>query len=118
MGHSFETSVFRPSPTVRCDEATVVAACQTEKIAQPMHCENMRSRPSATLGQIGPWLLDSLACEDAFTRVYQVRPAAADWQAQGRYALKLLRESWHDQPEVISRLRQEWIVGRTISHRR
>jgi serine/threonine protein kinase len=62
--------------------------------------------------------LTSLVCEGTFTRVYEARPVAASGEAQGRYALKLLRETRQDHPEALARLRQEWIVGRTISNHR
>jgi serine/threonine-protein kinase len=53
-----------------------------------------------------------------FTCVYRARPAHASREAQGGYALKLLRDTWHHHPEALARLRNEWIVGRAVSNHR
>jgi len=98
-------------------QASDLAAPQPEKLAQSAHRSAASSDPPSP-SQIGPWTLASLVYEGTFTRVYQARPAAAGGEAQGRYALKVLRETWQDHPQALARLRQEWIVGRAISNHR
>jgi serine/threonine protein kinase len=94
--------------------ASALANLQPEKLAQPEYRDS--TLPSTPMGQIGPWMLKSLVYEGTFAQVYQA--VATSKEGGGRYALKLLRESWQHDPKALARLRQEWIVSRAISHHR
>jgi eukaryotic-like serine/threonine-protein kinase len=118
MAHSFDTSVPWPPPAPRSGQAAFasdVAFRQPEKLAQPVHRSVASDGP---LGQIGPWLLESLVYDGTFTRVYRARASHSNREALGRYALKVLHPQWQDHPMVLARLRYEWIVGRAVAHRR
>lgn len=70
---------------------------------------------------VGPWVLEAILGEGTFARVFRARPAASledsnDAEA-GSYAVKVLRETWHDQPLALLRIRSEGIVGRCVAHR-
>lgn len=95
------------------------ARSQPEKLAQPAHhAPGLREGGNQPSGQIGPWLLESRVYEGTFTCVYEARPDDARREAAGRYALKVLQLQWQSHPTVVARLRSEWIIGRTVSHRR
>jgi len=118
MAHSFDTSVTWPSPEMRLGRTALASNLtdrQPEKLAQPAHDAPDSNEPQ---GQIGPWLLEALVHEGTFTRVYRARPAESSLKAHGRYALKVLQQRWQDHATVLARLRQEWIVGRAVAHRR
>ena len=121
MAHVFDTSASEPSVAMRAGHAAAfynLAQSQSEKFAQPAsHSASPREPPGQPPSQIGSWLLESLAHDGAFTRVYRARPANSDGKP-GHYALKVLQERWHDDPAALGRLRYEWIVGRAVAHRR
>ena len=67
--------------------------------------------------RLGSWRLESLLGEGTLTRVYRARYADSADQQSGAYAIKVLRQRWHDSPPAIARLRREAMVGRSMSDR-
>ena len=67
--------------------------------------------------RLGSWRLESLLGEGTFTRVYRARYADTPDQSRGAYAIKVLRQRWHDSAPALARLRREAIVGRCVAHR-
>ena len=67
--------------------------------------------------RLGSWRLESLLGEGTLTRVYRARYADSADQQSGSYAIKVLRQRWHDSPPAIARLRREAMVGRSVSDR-
>jgi serine/threonine protein kinase len=82
------------------------------------HCEAPPARAPerrAELGRLGSWQLVRLVAEGALARLYQARPAESR-DRPALYALKLLRERWHESPEAVACLRREAMLGRSVSH--
>jgi eukaryotic-like serine/threonine-protein kinase len=68
--------------------------------------------------QLGPWLLESLLAEGQVSRLFRARPAATtQTNSAARYVVKVLRDSWQDDPIAVARIRQEALVGRCVAHR-
>ncbi|HZZ71672.1 MAG TPA: serine/threonine-protein kinase [Pirellulales bacterium] len=74
----------------------------------PVPTEEVLPRP------IGSWELLRLIGEGRLSRVYQARPTNGDSQG-ARYAVKVLREQWHGDAQVVNLLRREALVGRSVS---
>lgn len=55
--------------------------------------------------------------EGTFTRVYRARYADTPDPSRGAYAIKVLRQRWHDSAAAITRLRREAMVGRCVANR-
>lgn len=56
--------------------------------------------------RLGHWELSTLIGEGAFCRVFAARPAGAATRPHS-YAVKLLKEQWHDQPAAVATLVRE-----------
>src|SRR5262245_56881939 len=67
--------------------------------------------------RVGSWILESLIGEGMLTQVYVARPADARSNTPARYAIKILRDRWHDNPVALARVRAEAMVGRCVAHR-
>ena len=63
---------------------------------------------------IGTWELLRLIGEGRLARVYQARPL--NGPAGARYAVKVLREEWQGDAQIVNLLRREAMVGRGVSH--
>src|SRR3954471_5481422 len=63
---------------------------------------------------IGTWELLRAIGEGRLARVYQARPT--NGPAGARYAVKVLREEWHGDAQIVNLLRREAQVGRMFSH--
>ncbi len=68
------------------------------------------------VGRLGPWQLVRLLGEGNFTRVYQARPADGAPNQSAAYVVKVLRNQWWRDPQVIEMQRREAWVGSKVSH--
>ncbi len=64
---------------------------------------------------LGNWELLRLLGEGPLARVYQAR-ALNGPSPEARYAVKVLRDEFADDPNMVNLLRREATVGRTVSH--
>jgi eukaryotic-like serine/threonine-protein kinase len=62
------------------------------------------------------WDLVELAAEGNLTRVYRAKPSDAPSHGSPRYAIKMLRPEWEDDPRAMGLLEREALVGRSVSH--
>jgi eukaryotic-like serine/threonine-protein kinase len=70
---------------------------------------------SIPLGRLGNWELVSLLGEGRFCRVFRARPIGSGDTA-ANYAVKVLVESWANDPRGLELLSREAQVGRRVSH--
>lgn len=65
---------------------------------------------------LGDWQLVRLAAIGPVCRVYQARPANRGGVAAACYAVKLLDPCYEKQPEALTQIRREALLGRKVPH--
>ncbi|MHB1036202.1 MAG: serine/threonine-protein kinase [Pirellulales bacterium] len=77
------------------------------------------ARPASGLkppGRVGNWELVRLVGQGRLAQVYQARPIDASSDTASCYAIKVLRDRWHDDSEAVGLVRREAAVGCRLAH--
>lgn len=65
---------------------------------------------------LGPWAIERRIACGTIAEIFAARAVHEPRGGVPRYALKVLREEWHEQPLIINQFRREAELGRRIAH--
>jgi serine/threonine protein kinase len=84
--------------------------------SRPAARVQIRESAPSNAATVGSWELVRLVGEGSMSRVYQARPCGAPADLAACYAVRMLREPWHDHPQALEMLRREAWIGSKIFH--
>lgn len=104
-----------PSSTTIFDR-THMATAELSSTRFITHSVVSESSAQQSLGRLGAWQLIRQLGEGTFTRVYQARFADAHESQLASYAIKVLRNQWWRDLQVVEMQRREAWIGSVVSH--